>query len=450
MTPWITGVGALVIAAIAGAALLLWTWPAGERLNGAAATGLSLLLGPFAVGSGLMAGGAVGSPIGLTWWVVTLIAVSAAVSGGWRWRARGGRWRRPASLGASAVLCLALVWTSWLALQTHLGWDGTVVWYHKARMLTQSAGWMPPQTLRDTTRTWTAPDYPLHVPLAEAWLLAAIDHDERILKLLPAAWCAGIVCFVFGAVRGSARQHEESDGSGIAIAAALLLVTVPRLLVGEGSLTSGYADGPMAGLLAALLWIARRSDWGRQSEWQPMLAVVAAALAWTKQEGVVAVGLAALVFLVENRGRLAAVRFAWPALALAVGWQAWVRYAGAPATMAYAWPGAGSLITRSATVGRVYLQEMLAVSTWGLLWPALWFGVLRGVTRRSWQSPALIVATLVAGAAGLTLSHWPDVAEHARVTVPRQLIHGIPALAILLCTSQLRPSGHISLPRKRL
>ena len=98
-------------------------------------------------------------------------------------------------------LVLAIGWSAWIAGRTHLGWDGTVVWYQKARILAASSGAMPTATLADPTRAWTAPDYPLHVPLAMAWVrLWQPVEDERAMKALPAAWCAAILLVVAAAV----------------------------------------------------------------------------------------------------------------------------------------------------------------------------------------------------------------------------------------------------------
>jgi hypothetical protein len=238
---------------------------------------------------------------------------------------------------------------------------------------------------------------------------------------------------MFGALRDPHDDNRSGNAEGRlarAITGVSLLVTVPRLMVGEGSFTSGYADGPEAGLLAALIWIAWRSEWGAIERWQRLLTVLALALTWTKQEGAVAVAFTATACVMRAGATWRAARFAAPALAFAVCWQLWVRASGAPATMAYAWPGLSAFAARLVAIPVAYVGEALAVMTWGLFWPAL--TVLTCLSApSSRRGVAIAGGVLAAGAVGLAWSTWPDVGEHARVTVPRQLIQVAPALVML-------------------
>ena len=252
-----------------------------------------------------------------------------------------------------------------MASRTHLGWDGTVVWYHKARILAASEGAMPSATLADQTRAWSAPDYPLHVPLAMAWTrLWQATEDERAIKALPAAWCAAIFLLVAAAVL------ERSGSPTRAACAVLVVASAPRLLIGEGSFTSGYGDGPLAGVLAALVWIVWRSDHAATRAWHPLLAILALALAWTKQEGAMAVVVAGAACAWQGRS-LSRMSFAWPALVAAVAWQAWTAAQGAATHMAYQWPGAGQAVGRVGPIVSAYAGMVVDVRTWGLLWPGL-------------------------------------------------------------------------------
>ena len=437
MIAWAACLAAIAVAVAAGAVVVVRLWPEGERLQVSAAAGLACLIGPAVVGVPLMAGGAIGAPARVTVGVTSLIVLAALGAGARRAR-RGLEWPRSRrSYLAHGVLVLAIAWTSGLALRTHLGWDGTVVWFHKARMLVHGGGWMAGSALRDTTRTWTAPDYPLHVPLAEAWLMLFLgEEDQRPLKLLPAAWCAGILCLVFGAVRD--RPDEDAPPGDVeAAAAVLLLAAVPRLLIGEGSFGSGYADGPASGLLAALVWLAWRSGWGANRAWHPTLAVVAAGLVWTKQEGLAATVLVGFACATAGRGGWKRARFIGPAVVVGVAWQAWVRLQGGTATMAYAWPqDAGTWIARLLLIGQGYATEMLDVATWGLYWPALLAAALYASARGGARPVMLVLGIVGVGILALSFSAWPDLSEHVRVTAPRQLIQAVPAL--LMCCFALK------------
>lgn len=409
---------------VAGAGLVASCWPRRAPLPTLAWLALSGLIGPCAVGAALLAAGAVGLPSGQSVPIITALCAGVFTFGAWR-RQRV----LPAAARTPVLVCIVLVaavgWTSAVASRTHLGWDGTVVWYHKARILAASDGAMPSATLADPTRVWAAPDYPLHVPLAMAWVrLWQPVEDERAIKVLPAAWCAAILLLVAAAVL------ERAGSSVRAACAVLVIAATPRLLIGEGSYTSGYADGPLAGLLAALVWTIWRSGHGAAREWYSLLAAIGIALAWTKQEGLVAVLVAGAMCAWRGRS-LWRSAFAWPALVVGAAWQGWTSVQGAPAGMAYAWPGASQAVARIGPILCAYTTVISDVRTWGLLWPGL--GALLVVQRRQLaSSPAAIVAvTATSGALAFVWSGWPDVGAHLQVTVPRLGVGLVPVLVVL-------------------
>jgi hypothetical protein len=261
-----------------------------------------------------------------------------------------------------------------------------------------------------------------------AWVQSWMPgEDERALKVLPAAWSIAVLFLIAAAVQK--RCGDDRLGPVRAGCAVLVIASAPRLLIGEGSLTSGYADGPLAALLAGSVWTAWRSEWGRDPAFGPLLAVLAAALAWTKQEGVVAVLLIAAACAWQGRYWTRGL-FALPALLLTAVWQGWIAWQGAPSGMAYAWPGLPEATGRLGLIANAYAAQALDTRTWGLLWP----GLLAMVTY-TWgpdrRLPMLVLGgTLVTGALAFTLSVWPDVSAHLDVTVPRQLIQLAPLLAI--------------------
>ena len=432
-----TGVSlaAVGVAWLLGLGLTAWAWPRTAPLPGLGWVALGGLLGPCAAGATSMALGAAGlgrqAPL-----LVTVTAIAAGVTGARRWRRLPAPVTGPGRVWLVLVLVAAIAGTASVARRTHLGWDGTVVWLHKARMLAASDGVMPASTLADATRSWTAPDYPLHVPAAMAWVLRwQQEEDERALKVLPAAWYAAILCLVAAVIR------ERAGATWPASLGVLLVASAPRLLVGEGSLTSGYADGPVAGLLAALLWMAGRSGWGEDSRWRPLLAIVAFSLAWTKQEGAVAVTIVAAICMWHTRAARAAT-FAIPAWSATILWQLWTSAHGSPTTMAYALTGVGVVLSRMPLVLREYAREMGAWSTWGVLWPALLLVVVARARRIDGREMTALVSILVAGASAFLFSAWPDVVAHLQVTAGRQLVQIVPAATILALGGALHlPNG---------
>jgi hypothetical protein len=423
----VASVGAVVVAWIAGAALVERLWPRAQPLPALEWAALAGLLGPAIVGVALLGTGASGLSGAIAIPVITVAATAAGALALRHHRQRPPTPRSRGSMTLVVLLALSVAAAGAISLRTHLGWDGTVVWYHKARVIAAS-GVMPAAALADRTRAWTAPDYPLQVPLALAWVRRwqAVE-DETALKVLPAAWCAAIFCLVVASVRE--RSRDAPDAHLRAACALLVIGTAPRMLIGEGSFTSGYADGPVAGLLAALAWIAWRSDWGRAPGWQPLLACLAASLAWTKQEGLVGV-LAVAVACAWRTRALSALAWAVPAVTIAGAWPAWATWHGAPAAMAYTWPGVRPAVSRVPAIAQAYLEEAARFRTWGLLWPGLATAVVLGRAPGTWLPLLVTLGVIGMGAAAFVVSAWPDLAMHLQVTVPRLGVQVAPLLAI--------------------
>lgn len=422
---------AVAVAWLLGLGVVALAWPRTTPLPWLAWLALAGLTGPCAAGATFMLLG--GAGLGASAIVAgSAVAVALGAAGWWRRR------QLPAAIAPAGhrtllvVVLVASAATTMVAQRTHLGWDGTVVWFHKARMLAAGNGVMPRSTIADATRSWTAPDYPLHVPSAMAWVLRwQTQEDERAVKLLPAAWYAAILCLVAAAI------SERTGRTAPAVLGVLVIATAPRLLVGEGSLTSGYADGPLAGLLAATWWVGSRSDWGGDRRWTSLLAVLAVCLAWTKQEGAVAVIVVAAMCGWSAR-RAAAVRFAVPAIGVAAAWYWWARASGAPTAMAYAFVGFGATVDRLPVVAREYLREIGAWQTWGVLWPALIVMWLADVRRHDPRDVVVLAAIVATGGIAFLFSAWPDLATHLQVTAGRQLVQLVPAAVILTSSARHR------------
>lgn len=424
---WLPAGLAVAVAWAAGGGVVACLWPRRTALPVLTWLALAGVIGPAAVGAALLTAGGIGLPPAVSVRLLTAIAIGALAIGIVRRRPLPASPRPPIVL--VVALALAIGWCGWVSSRTHLGWDGTVVWYNKARILAATGGTMPAATLADPTRSWTAPDYPLHVPLAMAWVrLWQPREDERTMKVLPTAWCGAILLLVGAAVLGG-------TGSGARAAVAVIVVaSMPRLLIGEGSFTSGYGDGPMAGALVAFVWLAGRSRYGATPGWQPLLAVVGVVLAATKQEGLVAVLSGALVvaWCASHRQAVRArVGFLWPALAVSLAWQAWTIAHGAPAGMAYEWPGLAGAWQRLFPIVRAYAREVTDVSTWGLFWPAMGTILLSRARDDGRRALAIVGLAACVSACAFVWSDWPDVALHLQVTVPRLIACSVPSLVVV-------------------
>ena len=145
--------------------------------------------------------------------------------------------RRDLVVAAVPVVPAAAV--AWLALRTPMAWDGVMTWEAKGRLAWMNGGGLPLSNLSQAYRFH--PDYPLLVPLLEAWVYGWLGHvDQVLVKVLFAGFMLAAMWLLATAVT------RLGLSAGWAALAAILPVCVPRLVVGEGSATSGYADFPLA------------------------------------------------------------------------------------------------------------------------------------------------------------------------------------------------------------
>ncbi|MEO1368044.1 MAG: hypothetical protein AAFX50_12790, partial [Acidobacteriota bacterium] len=194
---------------------------------------------------------------------------------------------------AGGVGALAVV----VAARTHaLGWDGLAIWGLKARTIAE-LGAVPWTEWRLPGAASMHPEYPLHVPMLGAvvagvagWLGGA--WDDRVLPLLAALDLAGIAFVLAGA------WENLSGGRRLRWAARVLLVGGLLIPLAWRELPEGKADLTLA--FCVISSVVAATTWLRRGNLHALrFAAVAAGLgAWTKQEGLVWLTLAALLLAV--------------------------------------------------------------------------------------------------------------------------------------------------------
>lgn len=394
----------------------------------------------------------------LVWWVAALVARSsapAAVTAVCAALAAWGihRWRRerPEVVGRR-IFCLAalplIAAVGWLAATTPFQWDGLFVWEMKARAV-QVEGGVPLDYLRDDSRGWSHPIYPLLVPLlrvwTQGWLEAPHEGFGKLVEVLFFVVAVGLLASLgsrVGAVAG-------------ATALALLALT-PRLLVLDGSATSGYADfavfvfyGGAVQFLAYALWREEPGDLA-------IAGLLAAALPWTKQEGTlllaVFVGLALLTLgqrAWRNLHQLAA-----PGILVAASWAAFVRLAHVQSAVVFDPPSLEGLRERlhlSGEIGRACLDLALAPQAWGLFWPLFLFALVIAPRALSRRLPVLCCLAVVVPAclygATYLFTRWRPVTLHVESSFTRLMLQlALPAILLIAWkTEVLFVRGNLSL-----
>ena len=119
---------------------------------------------------------------------------------------------------------------TWFTFRQSLGWDGLFVWEFKARLAAISGGSIPQTYYQDPARAWSHPDYPLLLPLSEAWIYMWLDRpDQHLVKILFPLFYVAMVGLLFRgatAFGGCSRQG---------MIAAVLVFAVPAAMLGEGA-----------------------------------------------------------------------------------------------------------------------------------------------------------------------------------------------------------------------
>ena len=337
----------------------------------------------------------------------------------------------------SALLAAQASVVAWLAWRGTLEWDGLVVWEAKAYLACLNDGRVPLAYFADPARQWSHPQYPLFVPLLEAWLYGWLGRCDQSLAglLFPLFYLAAAGLLVVGGLR-----LGKSLGRGMA--ASLLLFCVPQLVVGAGSAASGYADFPLAVVyLGAVVYLA---DYALTQE--PGSLRLAAALAlclpWIKQEGVVlAVCFLALAGVLlwqrrQGRGNLLLV----PAvLALPLCWAGFLAWQGAPRSqdfLPFTLATLDAHLDRLGTIVGAVVDDLKSQEQWGLLWPALPVAALLLALRRD-RPPFLLLGLTIAlpmtlYAATYLFSAWVPYSLHIASSLPRLLSHVAPLAVLLL------------------
>jgi hypothetical protein len=280
-------------------------------------------------------------------------------------------------IGFSAILAAQTALIVWLVMQSTLGWDGLLVWEFKARLAYLDGGGVPIGYYSDPTRAWTHPEYPLLLPLTEAWLYAWIGEPHQgYARIIFALFYIVAVGLLYG---GASRL---SGHSWRGLLAAFLLFFVPMAVVPEGSAASGYADFPVAVLyLGSAIYVAEYLQSGERGA-LALAGALMALLPWTKQEGIILLLCAAALIIaqgVRSRALWPTCRAILPGALVFVAWQTFLAQVSAPQLRDFETVSATALwanLGRIPHVTQWLLVEFINSERWTLLWPALGLALL--------------------------------------------------------------------------
>jgi hypothetical protein len=340
--------------------------------------------------------------------------------------------------GACALfLVVQIGLTGLLALGRPLAvWDSWVNWAMKARLIVFHDGVSAALTA-DPSRAVTQLDYPLLVPLIEAWVYRWLGaFDDRLVAVPMVLFYVALIALYYGAVRrrGASRL--------LALGAATVVATLSNV---AGLAGLGFAEPPLiTALSVAAIYLLDWLDGG-----PPGALVLAAAgvglLPWIKREGLL-LGLALIgAMLLTHFGR----RRAWGAVgALALGmaliagpWWAFVAAQGivnpsfGPLTLA-------TLLAngeRLGTILRLQAASLFSIG-WSFLWPlttvatpVLWWAHRRGPGPTAFLPVFLLLALALSG--GLYFfSTFAPYEQHILSSIDRLIAPLTPLLVLWLTT----------------
>jgi hypothetical protein len=375
---------------------------------------------------------------------VTVISASALVAlGVVAVRARNRlRWAAPALIGPitrTRLNAIEILLTVWIALQVAyvavlaLGrpltaWDSWVTYALKARTVFLE-NQLTPNVYADASRAVTHLDYPLLVPLVEAWTFRWAGTTEDRLAGIPAVlFFVALLAVAFAGLRrlGVGRTH--------ALAVVAVLASLPSV---NGAAGAAMADVPLAvyALIAALFLARWRETRARGALWVAVLA--AGMMPWTKREGLVLFAALLLLWIVTDRREratwLAAGACVAAALALAGPWWLLIaREGGASVDF-----GPVSLAALEANGARLpvilyHAASRLLRPEWLLAWlivpGVVSFRRGRGISRVLLPGTALVY--LGAMSAAYVFSDFVPYQQHVVSSIDRLAVHVAPLVLV--------------------
>jgi hypothetical protein len=294
-------------------------------------------------------------------------------SGPWVWAARAAF----AAVAGVALLTLAAEY----AAQPHGQWDAWAIWNQKARFLFRGG----PQWTAMLGVDFANPGHPLLVPAAVArlWMYAG-GELTAVPALLASLFGVAAVAIVMGAL--------GLDRARAWVAGAVLLAPAGYLK----QVVSQQADVPVGFFIVATLALLRRDqvaawlDEGGTRATLLLAGMLAGFAAWTKNEGLVMLGIATLLvgWIVLRHGRPRQAAW-WVVGAVPAGLTVlWFKLLMAPVAPQYLDENSGTM---------ALLADLFSPERHATVWPLVWCDLSEwGGARAAGVAPAAIAVALAA------------------------------------------------------
>lgn len=437
--------GAILTILAAGFGVALLIFARTERLNLIECSCLAWLLGSGIVSLLLWVCGTFCSGIALAS-IVTIACLALGILG---WRAKQHAAARfvlplPANviewfLASLVVVEIAIL--LFVSFKHTLGWDGLLNWEIKARYAFLNGGVIPQSYYSNAGRAFSHPEYPLGIPFTELWvyLWMGEPHQFWVKIIFPLFYAACAPLLALFVARLSGQRW-----SGLLIAS--LLPLVPSISASPGGIVVGYVDVPLSVFyLAALGYLL---CWFRNNAFCFIAAFGAcsAFLPWIKSEGVILWSVLALLGLTLSLSKRRITPFLVsmaPGLLIILGWRLYLKLLHIFQHSDFAQPTVGLLrenLGRLSDIGRILFTELSETVHWSVFWLPVAVAIVYLLTSRTLEKTVLAMAVLlpiVLYSLTYLFSTWPSYTTHITSSLPRLLLHVMPAawLAIGLALS---------------
>jgi len=313
-------------------------------------------------------------------------------------------------------------------------WDARAFWLFKAKIIANEQLIPPPLFLIAPPYAYAHPQYPLLWPVLAAAANGSLsgwsDHASRLIEV-PIYLALALV--IYSTLRKDLHRFSA------AMLASLLLVLPTVLFFASTGIADVTFTSYYAGMVCCILLYSQRQDW-------PSLicaAMLAAACAFTKIEGMPIVIIGALMVLLLSA-------LPWPAsiarsflfvtiaLILLAPWYVW-SHGFSRLDEDYQLRLSSAVfranLVRIPVIFSSFLREFINFSDWGLFWIVLPIGAALGrhafVSRRVQVLWAALVAHFSIYVFAFFITHY-DLAWQLKNSVSRLLIHLSPIAILLL------------------
>lgn len=449
--------GAYFTLLVGGAGVALLILSASTRLNLVEGACLAWLFGVGVVSLLLWLGGTLISGFALQ----SLVALFCLALGIFGWRVTKRREvqfsvPRPNSrlewiLAAALLLELLIIFV--VCLKHTLGWDGLFNWELKARYTFLNSGILPQSYYSSPGRAFSHPEYPLAIPFTELWLYLWMGepHQFWVKTIFPLFYIAGALLVALFIARLTGKRW-------LGLLIALLLPFVPFVTASPGGVIVGYADIPLSVYYVTALGYLLCSLDRKLSQSFTIYGATLTLIPWIKSEGAILWSLLALIGLIvafRQRRIRTAILSILPGLFLIIGWRVYLQLVHAVIPSDFARPTLQLLsvnLNRLGAIAGTAFAEITETTHWSIFWLLALVAIVYLLVARTLSRFLLVIGVL--GPVILYLltylfSAWPSYTAHITSSLPRLLLHVMPAawLAVGLALSSPRTQTETPEPK---